>query len=283
MRKFCKPKALESFVRGLKARRKTIGFVPTMGFLHEGHLALVRRAQKENDAVVVSIFVNPLQFGPKEDYRRYPRDLRRDEAILRKAGVDCLFAPEVKALYPGSFQTEVRVRRLSTPLCGKSRPGHFAGVATVVLKLLHLVAPGRIYLGQKDYQQFKVIERLTADLNLPVKVRMCPIIRESDGLAMSSRNVTLEAPARREARVLYQALLKTGSLIRGGERDARRVQKALETALKAAHGARVDYAELVDAETLLPVVKLRQGSRVLAAVAVYFDKTRLIDNLLIRV
>jgi pantoate--beta-alanine ligase len=274
---------LERFVRELKAKHSTVGFVPTMGFLHAGHLSLVRRAKKENDAVVVSIFVNPLQFGRGEDYRRYPRDLKGDRALLERAGADCLFVPDARVFYPKNFQTEVRVRHLSLPLCGRFRPTHFVGVATGVLKLLNGVRPDTLYLGQKDYQQCRVIEQMVADLGVPVKVKRCPIVREHDGLAMSSRNVYLDAATRREARLIYRALLKAKALVRAGERSARRVEKVMRAALRTAKGARVDYAELVDAQTLLPVVKLKKNASILAAAAVGFGSTRLIDNLLIRV
>lgn len=274
-----------SLARSLAPMRKKgrIGFVPTMGALHDGHLSLVRRALKENRSVVVSIFVNPLQFGPKEDLKRYPRPLSRDKRLLKKAGTHLLFTPSVGTLYPEGFQTEVKVRELSKGLCGRSRPAHFAGVATVVLKLLNLVRPDTLYLGRKDYQQYRIIERLVRDLALPVKVRPCPIVREKDGLAMSSRNVFLSPEERREAAGILRALERTSERARRGERSGPRLRSALAKDLRALKGARLDYAELVDAATLEPVVQLKVRRPALAAAAVYFSKTRLIDNRLIEV
>lgn len=268
-----------------KARRqkKSIGFVPTMGALHEGHLSLVRLAQKENDLVVVSIFINPLQFGPKEDFKRYPRNLARDTSLLQKQNTDFLFVPSVKEFYPPDFQTTVRVNEVSRPLCGPSRPGHFAGVATVVLKLLNSVRPDCLYLGQKDYQQFRVIEKMVEDLALPVQVRLAPIVREKDGLAMSSRNVYLSAEERRQAPVIYQALQRAESLIRAGGRDAASIKKAMRQSLKKAPKLRRDYLEIVDAKTLRPMLKLQGPSKALIAYAGFLGKTRLIDNILVSV
>lgn len=253
-----------------------------MGYLHEGHLSLVRRSQKENDRTVVSIFVNPLQFGPGEDLKKYPRDFKRDAALLRREGVDFLFAPEAAELYPEGFQTSVKVEKLSLPLCGTTRPIHFGGVATVVLKLLNLVAPDTVYLGQKDYQQFKVVERMVFDLALPVRVAMAPIVREKDGLAMSSRNVYLSLEDRKRAPAIYQALLDCRRKAKDGFRKVGGLRQGLRRALEAIPGARVDYAEIVHAGTLEPMVELKNGRTAVAAVAVYFGKTRLIDNILIK-
>ena len=275
--------ALKREIDRLKAQKKKIGFVPTMGFLHEGHLSLVRAAKKESDIVISSLFVNPLQFGPKEDFKRYPRNFRRDSLLLKKTGVDFLFAPDAADLYPTDFQTAVSVSRVSLPLCGRSRPTHFAGVTTVVLKLLNLVRPDILYLGQKDFQQVRVIEQMIEDLDLGVRVRRMPTVREADGLAMSSRNVLLSENERREALSLSKALKKTGQAILSGVRDAKTAQQILQKGLKEASSGRVDYAEIVDAKTLAPVVKLHPGDRVLVAVAVFFSKTRLIDNLLVKV
>ena len=273
--------AAQSACRALKKCGR-VGFVPTMGALHEGHLSLVRRAKKENRFVVASIFVNPLQFGPKEDLRRYPRTLARDKKLLKKAGVDLLFLPDAGSFYKKDFQAEVKVQKLSGGLCGRTRPVHFAGVATVVLKLLNLVAPDTLYLGQKDYQQYRVLAQMVRDLALPVDVRMCPIVREKDGLAMSSRNVFLSPRERQEARSLYASLLIGSRQVRSGERSTAKVLRAVREGLKKASGGRLDYAELVDAETLEPMVKLKPGQRALLAVAVYFSKARLIDNLLLK-
>ncbi len=269
-------KALERY------RNKKIGFVPTMGALHEGHLSLVRLAKKENQIVVASLFVNPLQFGPKEDLKTYPRNFFRDKALLEKEKVDFLFAPSEKTFYSEDFQTLVSVRRLSGPLCGASRPGHFAGVATVVLKLLNVVCPTTLYLGQKDYQQFRVVEQMASDLDLSVKVKMAPTLREADGLAMSSRNVFLTQTERKEALCLGRALRLARSLAAKGARDCRSIRRKMLAVLKKAPQARLDYAEIVDAMTLEPVVKLKKGQRALVALAVHFSKTRLIDNVLIK-
>jgi pantoate--beta-alanine ligase len=253
-----------------------------MGYLHEGHLSLVRRASEENDATVVSIFVNPLQFGPREDFKRYPRNLERDKRLLKEARTDFLFLPRVQDLYRPGFQTSVSVKDLGKPLCGRTRPTHFSGVATVVLKLLNLVRPDTIYLGQKDFQQCRVIEQMVDDLEMPVEVKMVPIIRERDGLAMSSRNIFLSPTERREAPFLYQALKRCKKMALSGCRDGRTLKRALRASLNKLREGRVDYAEIVDALTLSPVVKSKPGREALAALAVFYKKARLIDNLLIK-
>ncbi|MGH7198920.1 MAG: pantoate--beta-alanine ligase [Candidatus Omnitrophota bacterium] len=283
MRRITNSRELRQVLSPLRKKGRSIGFVPTMGYLHEGHLSLVRASRKENQVTVASIFVNPLQFGPQEDFWRYPRDLVRDTRLLKEARADFLFTPLVKELYPEDFQSSVVVRKLSRPLCGVTRPAHFGGVATVVLKLLNIVQPGAVYLGQKDYQQFRVVEQMAKDLDLDVKVRMAPIVREPDGLAMSSRNVLLSTAERREAVFLYRALEKGADLVRSGQRDAAKIKKAMRDVLKLAPHGRVDYAEIVDAAGLEAVVKLKLHSRVLLALAVFFGKTRLIDNNLVTV
>ncbi len=283
MKALHRPEAIKNFIWALKKKKKKIGFVPTLGFLHEGHLSLVRRAKKENDAVVVSIFVNPLQFGPKEDLSRYPRDLKRDKRLLEKAKTDLLFVPEVKDFYPIDFQTSVSVCALSRPLCGISRPTHFAGVATVVLKLLNFVQPHVLYLGQKDYQQCCVIGQMVKDLGVSVSVRVMPIVRELDGLAMSSRNIFLTTAERQEAVLLYQSLQKCRRLIKEGCREISKLKTTIKIILKGAPHARTDYIEIVNAETLESMVNLNKGSEILIALAVYFSKTRLIDNIKIKV
>ena len=274
---------LQKYLEAARDRNQTIGFVPTMGYLHEGHLSLVRRARRENFFVVASIFVNPLQFGPREDLKRYPRDLARDRALLSKEKTDLLFTPTPGEMYPEGFQTTVSVGKIALPLCGAARPGHFAGVATGVLKLLNLVGPDTLYLGQKDYQQCLVIEQMVKELGLPVKVRRGPIVREADGLAMSSRNVFLSLRERREAAHIYRALRTAREGVQDGCREASVIKKAMRRVLKEAPRARIDYAEIVDARTLERVVKLKKGARILAALAVFFKHTRLIDNVLIRV
>lgn len=257
----------------------SVGLVPTMGALHAGHVSLIRAARAETGFVVVSIFVNPLQFGPTEDLDRYPRSLERDLAICHEEGVDAIFAPEVAEMYPPDFRTHVEVRDLQDVLCGASRPGHFRGVATVVLKLLNIIQPDIAYFGQKDAQQARIIQQMVSDLAVPVEVRICPIVREPDGLALSSRNQYLDANQRRQAVVLYQALQEARALIEGGERDADCIRAALARRIAEAPGAKLDYAALVDAQTLQPLDRV-EGS-ILLAVAAKFGTTRLIDNELV--
>jgi pantoate--beta-alanine ligase len=270
-------------VRGWVQRQREVGrpihFVPTMGYFHEGHLSLMRRAKADGGAVMVSIFVNPLQFGPHEDYARYPRDFERDRQMAESVGVEAIFYPDVSEMYPPGFQTEVRVKQLSQPLCGRSRPGHFEGVATVVLKLFNIVTPDRAYFGQKDYQQLRVIQQLVRDLNLPVEIVPCPIVREPDGLAMSSRNVYLSPAERQAATVLYRSLMWAQEQVQAGERDALRLQREVYEMLAREPLARIDYVELVDAETLEPVARIERPT--LLALAVYFGNARLIDNTLL--
>ncbi|HBF69599.1 MAG TPA: pantoate--beta-alanine ligase, partial [Thermotoga sp.] len=215
---------MKKFSEEMREKKKTIGFVPTMGYLHEGHLSLVRRARDENDVVVVSIFVNPTQFGPNEDYERYPRDFERDRKLLEKENVDCIFHPSVEEMYPPDFSTYVEETKLSKNLCGRSRPGHFRGVCTVVTKLFNIVKPHRAYFGQKDAQQFRVLRRMVRDLNMDVEMIECPIVREPDGLAMSSRNVYLSPEERQQALSLYQSLKIAENLYLNGERDAEKIK-----------------------------------------------------------
>ncbi len=253
-----------------------------MGFLHEGHLSLVRRSKKENDITVVSIFINPLQFGPKEDLNRYPRNIKRDKSLLKKENTEFLFIPETRDVYAEDFQTTAKVGYLSGRLCGRSRPTHFQGVATVVLKFLNMIKPSSLYLGQKDYQQFRVIEKMVEDLNLAVHVKMHPIVREKDGLAMSSRNVYLNKKDRAQAPVLYQALKAAVRAVKTGERNTSRIKAGMRQVLKKAGTLRLDYLEIVDARNLAPVVTLDKNVRVVAALAGFFGPTRLIDNILIK-
>jgi pantoate--beta-alanine ligase len=256
---------------------RTIGLVPTMGYFHEGHLSLMRRAKVENDLVVASLFVNPIQFGPGEDLSRYPRDLERDERLAAGAGVDLLFYPEVAEMYPEGFQTTVQVGALAQGLCGASRPGHFQGVATVVLKLFQIVAPHRAYFGEKDAQQLRVIRRMALDLNLRLEVIGCPIVREADGLAMSSRNVYLKPEERRAALVLYRTLNRAGELIASGTRDAEALRGHLLKVIAGEPLAILDYLAIVASETLQPLEQLE--GEVLIALAVKIGSTRLIDNM----
>jgi len=263
--------------RSLQRRGKTIAFVPTMGFLHEGHLSLMRAARPRAQVLVVSIFVNPAQFGPREDYSRYPRDLKRDLALCREAGADIVFAPAAAAMYPEGYSTYVEETRLSQGLCGARRPGHFRGVATVVLKLFNIVRPDLAVFGIKDYQQARVIRKMVADLNLPIGVVVAPIVREKDGLAMSSRNAYLGPAERTEALCLRRALLRGREMAGAGEKDARKVRSEMERIIRREPSARIDYIEIVREEDLAPVSRIGEGTRGL--LAVFVGKTRLIDNL----
>jgi pantoate--beta-alanine ligase len=265
------------------ARRagKVVGLVPTMGALHAGHVSLIRAARAGTDVVVVSLFVNPLQFGPHEDLARYPRPFERDAEQCRAEGVDVLFAPEPAEVYPAGFATTVEVAGLSEVLEGASRPGHFRGVSTVVLKLFNMVQPDVAYFGQKDAQQVCVIRQMVRDLDVPVRLEICPTVREPDGLALSSRNQYLDADQRRQAVVLFQMLQEAKKRIDAGERRAEAVRQAMLARLAAAPAARLDYAAVVDAVSLRPLERLQED--VLIALAVFFGATRLIDNLPLRV
>jgi pantoate--beta-alanine ligase len=263
------------------ALRGRVGFVPTMGYLHEGHLSLIRRARTECEAVVVSIFVNPTQFGPGEDYERYPRDEARDLALLEREAVDVVFVPTVEEMYPPGFSTWVEVTGpLAERLEGASRPGHFRGVATVVLKLFHLVQPHRAYFGEKDAQQLRIIRRMTTDLNLPIEIVACPIVREPDGVALSSRNVYLSPTEREHARALSRSLALARRLIlEEGVREAAEVRRRLREYLRAAPGVALDYVSLAHPETLEEVERIE--GPVLVLVAARVGSARLIDNALI--
>ncbi|HEY8542109.1 MAG TPA: pantoate--beta-alanine ligase [Pseudothermotoga sp.] len=260
-------------------KEKTIGFVPTMGYLHQGHLSLVKRSKAENDITVVSIFVNPTQFGPNEDYTSYPRDLKRDLSMIEKEGVDFVFVPEVEEMYPKGYSTYVNEESLSKYLCGKSRPGHFRGVCTVVTKLFNIVKPHRAYFGQKDAQQFRIIRRMVRDLNMDVEVIECPIVREPDGLAMSSRNVYLSTQEREQAVALNKSLKMAESLYRSGEKNASRIIEKILDYLSSFDKLKVDYVEIVDEESLEPVSQINK--KVIVALAVWVGKARLIDNIIL--
>ncbi len=260
-------------------KEKTIGFVPTMGYLHQGHLSLVKRSKAENDITVVSIFVNPTQFGPNEDYTSYPRDLKRDLSMIEKEGVDFVFVPEVEEMYPKGYSTYVNEESLSKYLCGKSRPGHFRGVCTVVTKLFNIVKPHRAYFGQKDAQQFRIIRRMVRDLNMDVEVIECPIVREPDGLAMSSRNVYLSTQEREQAVALNKSLKMAESLYRSGEKSASRIIEKILDYLSSFDKLKVDYVEIVDEESLEPVSQINK--KVIVALAVWVGKARLIDNIIL--
>ena len=270
-------KEMQSISESLRKTGKSIGFVPTMGYLHDGHMSLVERARKENDIVVMSIFVNPVQFAPGEDFERYPRDIERDKKIAREKGVDYLFVPEVSEMYPEGYSTYVEVEGITKTLCGAKRPGLCRGVATVVTKLINIIRPHRAYFGKKDFQQLKVIERLVKDLNFDIEIVGCPIVREKDGLAMSSRNVYLSPEERESALSLYRALKLAKELIEKGEKNPEVIKSKMEEfILSHPHVKAIDYIEIVDSETLKPVNEVKEGT--LIALAVFVGNARLIDN-----
>ena len=270
---------MQAAVRSAKVQGMTISLVPTMGALHEGHLSLVRSARAQGTHVVVSIFVNPLQFGPTEDFNQYPRTLEADCARLEAEGVEIVFAPPTDQMYPAGATTVVHVEGLSEKLDGRSRPGHFKGVSTIVAKLFHIVQPDYAVFGQKDAAQVAVLRRMVRDLNMDVKVVVAPIVREADGLALSSRNAYLTADQRRQALVLYRALKRVEADANSGESCAEKLKNAALSVLASEPAAVVDYVEIVDPETLDPVEEIGQGA--LVAVAASFGPTRLIDNLLL--
>lgn len=257
-------------------KNKEIGFVPTMGFLHEGHLSLIKKAREENELVFVSIFVNPTQFGENEDLNSYPRDLEKDSKLCLDAGVDYIFLPEANEMYGENFSTFVQVDKLKEGLCGKSRPVHFNGVCTVVTKLFNIVKPNRAYFGKKDAQQLAIIKKLVKDLNIDVEIIGCPIVREEYGLAKSSRNSYLSEKERVEARVLNIGLRKCKALLENGERDVQKLKKVIEEEINKVESSKIDYIEIVDIESLKEVDKVK--GEILIAIAVFIGKTRLIDN-----
>jgi pantoate--beta-alanine ligase len=258
---------------------KRLGFVPTMGALHEGHLSLVRAAKARCDVVAASIFVNPTQFGPNEDFSKYPRSFERDQKLLEKEGVDLLFSPSVEGMYPGDAVTFVAVEGLSERLCGRSRPGHFRGVTTVVAKLFHIAQPDFAFFGQKDAAQVAIIRRMVRDLNLGVEIVVCPIVREADGLAMSSRNAYLSPQERKSALVLSRALAQVRKLFEQGERCTTKLGAAGRQVFSGEPSVRLDYLEVVDPNTLEPVEHINRPA--LVAVAAFVGGTRLIDNILL--
>jgi len=274
------PKIIQDTVGGLLLRAKTIGFVPTMGALHEGHLSLVRRARQENDTTVISIFVNPLQFGPAEDFHRYPRDIEGDTEKLAKEAANILFMPDAPLMFPEGFLTRIEVGKISDKLCGFFRPGHFTGVATVVAKLFHIVKPTRAYFGQKDFQQAIIIGKMVRDLNMDVDVVICPTIREKDGLAMSSRNAYLRPEERKSSVVLYRSLKEAADLLTSGIINIVNLKEMMhKKILEEPAVSSIDYAGFYDPETLEEISTIQ--SDVLLAVAAKIGNTRLIDNILV--
>ena len=265
----------------LKRKGRTIGFVPTMGYLHEGHLSLVRIAKRKSDVLVASVFVNPTQFGPKEDFGRYPRDLGRDKLLLDKEGCDFIFAPRMKDMYPEGYSTYVNVDKIAHKLEGAERPGHFRGVTTIVANLFNIVQPDVAVFGKKDAQQAVILKKMVDDLNYGIKIIIAPTVRERDGLALSSRNKYLYKEERKQATVLYEALQEAKRLVGKGERSANKIIVRMRNLVKKQHSARLDYIAITDACTLELLNKLK--GEVLISLAVRFGKTRLIDNIKIKV
>jgi pantoate--beta-alanine ligase len=270
---------MKEFARRQRDENRIVGLAPTMGALHKGHLSLIKQARQQCSSVVASIFVNPTQFSPSEDFAKYPRTLPSDTEKLENAGVQCLFLPEAKEIYPQNYSTYVNVEGLSDRLEGRSRPGHFRGVSTVVMKLLQVVQPQFAYFGRKDAQQAAIISRMATDLNLDSEIVVCPIEREPDGLALSSRNVYLNTTDRQSATVLHRALQAAQQLLQNGTRDALSLQTAIHSVLKEESRAKVDYTEIVDAQTLEPLTHISRKAYVL--IAAKFGETRLLDNMFV--
>ncbi len=280
MRMFDDISSLRAYVRGMRAEGKRIGFVPTMGALHEGHLSLIKKAKADCEISIASIFVNPTQFGPNEDYERYPRTLSKDQNLTSTVGLDAMFLPDVQEMYPGGYQTSVRVHEVTRRLEGEVRPGHFDGVATVVLKLMNIVMPDRCYFGQKDYQQAAMIQRMVRDLNAACEVVVLPTIRDTDGLALSSRNAYLTPDQRAAAPVLYRALTLAKQLADAGETSAAAIQSAMCQLLAQEPLAEPEYVDVAHAETLNPLETI-ENTPAVALLAVKVGTTRLIDNILL--
>ncbi len=273
----------KKIVAGLKTSGRTIGLVPTMGYLHEGHLSLARLARRDCDKVFMAIFVNPTQFGPGEDFKKYPRDLSKDAALAKSAGVDYIFAPDVGQMYRTGSRTFVEVEGLSGPMCGKTRPGHFRGVATIVLKLFNIIPADRAYFGEKDYQQLAIIKKMVSDLDLDTEVISGPTIREEDGLALSSRNKYLSRQERKNAPVIYKAIKQAKKMIEGGEEDLEMVKKHAARKIRETPQVKnIEYFDIRDAETLEEINTGTGDRDVLIAAAVWLGGTRLIDNIVIK-
>ena len=279
MKVVTKAKKMQHISTGLRGKGKSIGFVPTMGALHKGHLSLIQKSAKECDETIVSIYVNPTQFSPSEDFRGYPRPFSKDKLLCIREGVSFLFHPSHKEMYPAGFDTTVALGKLACVLEGKSRPAHFSGVTTVCAKLFNIVQPDAAFFGQKDFQQFLIIKQMARDLNMPLQIKMCPIVREKDSLAMSSRNAYLNAGERKNALALYSSLKAGKALIASGEKDASGVKRAMRSEFKKFPLAKIDYLAVADPETLAPLKRV-EGKALLAAAA-FLGKTRLIDNILV--
>lgn len=273
-------RSIQHLIKKAQLAGKTVGFVPTMGALHDGHRSLLRRCRRKNDIAVLSIFVNPKQFGPKEDFRKYPRRARDDKKLAKEENVDIMFVPSEKEMYPEGHLTYIEVERMTQGLCGRSRPWHFKGVTTVVGKLLNIVMPDVLYLGQKDAQQAAVLTRMARDLNFPVLVKICSTVRESDGLAMSSRNQYLTARERKDATVVYRSLKEARQNVVAGNRLATAIVGKIRSRITRESSGRIDYVECVDADTFNPIKRI-QGKTIIV-LAVWFGKTRLIDNITVQ-
>ena len=270
---------MKTYARIMKKENKLVGFVPTMGHLHEGHLSIIRVARKQADIVVLSIFVNPIQFAPDEDFEKYPRDIKRDEELAKSCGADILFYPKKESMYPSGFSTYVSVEKITERLCGKSRPGHFRGVTTVVAKLFEIVKPDIAYFGQKDAQQAFVISKMAEDLNMDVTIKILPTIRDEDGVATSSRNTYLSKSERKDAAVLYKALLAAREAVDSGERGAKKIVKRMREIISDTPSAKIDYISIAEVKSLKETSRIR--GEVLVALAVFIGKTRLIDNVIL--
>ncbi len=270
---------MKTYARIMKKENKLVGLVPTMGYLHEGHLSIIKAARNQSDIVIVSIFVNPVQFGPDEDFEKYPRDIKRDEELAKECGVDIIFYPKKEDMYPEGFSTYVDVEKLTKALCGKSRPGHFRGVTTVVMKLFEIIKPDIAYFGQKDAQQAYVVKKMIEDLNMDIITKIMPIIREEDGLAMSSRNIYLTKSERKDASLVYKSLKLAEGLIGSGEINPKKIIKKMRDLLSEKPSLKIDYISIVDTKSLKEVTTVE--GEVLIAIAVFIGKTRLIDNIIL--
>jgi pantoate--beta-alanine ligase len=270
---------LKKIVKKTKKAGKTIGFVPTMGALHRGHLSLIDRTKKESDYLIVSIFINPLQFGPSEDFKRYPRNIKIDKKMLKEKKVNLLFYPQADKIYAHDFSTFVEETKLSKKLCGGSRPGHFKGVTTVITKLFNIVDPDLSYFGQKDYQQALIVKKIVRDLNFAVKIKIAPTVREKDKLALSSRNLYLNKKERKESQSIYQALLQAKRMIKNNEKDPKKITNQMNKIIENNSTASIDYIEIRNANNLKKIQKIE--GKVFVGIAAYFGKTRLIDNIIV--
>ena len=270
---------MQTRVLSVRDRKKSIGFVPTMGALHDGHISLIRSAREENDEIVVSIYLNPTQFDNSDDFDKYPRQLNKDIEIIRKENADVIFTPCTEEMYPDGFCTHVTQDKLTDALCGGVRPGHFNGVTTIVTKLFNIIDPDRAYFGQKDYQQSAIIKRLVADMNMDVDIRVCPTVREEDGLALSSRNKRLSLEDRKDALCIHGSLQKAGAMFASNVRDAKDIVEEMTSVIKKTKQARIDYISIVNVDTLEDLSFI--NGRALAAVAVWLGNTRLIDNIIL--